>query len=143
MEIVSLATSVANDDYTVENMLAGTYVWETNGSLKHQEESVVFKVPDGSVVSGFDIASGSEKFEEMRIEEVTMDGSIGGELFGWNHCGTFSGDSIYPCNYTPASIEVTTTATRFKVSVRHTGSGSSDIAGVAIFRAVGIAAECV
>ena len=47
---------------------------------------------------------------------------------------------ISPSNYTPATIAVETTATRFKVSVRHTyGGGTSACAGVAIFRATGVA----
>ena len=44
---------------------------------------------------------------------------------------------ISPSNYTPATIAVETTATRFKVSVRHTFSYSD--AGVAVFRATGVA----
>ena len=44
-----------------------------------------------------------------------------------------------PSNYTPATIAVETTATRFKVSVRHTSGGYYTYAGLAIFRATGVA----
>ena len=52
--------------------------------------------------------------------------------------GTCSG-GYEPSDYTPATIAVETTATRFKVSVRHTIRSHNDIAGVAIFRAMGFA----
>jgi hypothetical protein len=43
-----------------------------------------------------------------------------------------------PSDDTTATIAVETTATRFKVSVRHARSYSA-VAGVAIFRAMGVA----
>ena len=76
----------------------------------------------------------------MCVEEVAGDGTVGATLVTWNHYGTHSG--VYngkPSNYNPATIEVETTATRFRVSVRHTYTGANVFAGVAIFRATGVA----
>ena len=143
MEIASTSTSEGgrSGSATVEKMLAGTKAWTTKGMPSHQEESVEFKVPPGSIVTSFEIASYAalSKFQ-MRIEEVSVDGSIGAELKEWNHCGTRRG-GYDPHNYTPVSVEVATTATRFKVSVRHIDDSTNTFcAGVAIFRAVGISA---
>ena len=44
-----------------------------------------------------------------------------------------------PSDYTPATIAVEATATRFKVSVRHTWRLMISPAGLAIFRATGVA----
>jgi hypothetical protein len=74
---------------------------------------------------------------QMCVEEVAADGTVGATLVAWKHYGTCSGYDGKPSNYTPATIAVETTATRFKVSVRHTFSYNS--AGVAIFRATGVA----
>jgi hypothetical protein len=160
VEIASAATSLSLQlDATVETMLAGTRVWLTDKIPQHQEESTELKVPDGSVVTGFNIASfyapgrwqrPLTQSSQMRIDEVGVDGSIGKELFGWNHCGYTApalrhGD---PWGYAPKTVVVTTTSTRFKVSVRHTdirsnneSNGGGCSAGVAIFRAVGTAAQ--
>ena len=76
----------------------------------------------------------------MCVEEVAADGTIGATLVAWDHYGALTGSSRTrrtPSNYTPATIVVKTTATRFKVSVRHTFSYSD--AGVAVFRATGVA----
>ena len=61
---------------------------------------------------------------------------VGATLVAWYHYGTCSGSK--PSDYTPATIAVETTATRFKVSVRHT-VGFNDSTGVAIFRPTGVA----
>jgi len=156
---VSIASGATSEDYggflgdlTVQNMLAGTRSWWTKDIAKNQVESVEVNVPDGSVVTGFNIASLSlpkrqgvsverRNASEMRIEAVALDGTVGSELFAWNHCGTDNSgyNSEIPSNHTPLSIAVSTTATRFKISVRQTWK--DDVcAGVNVFRAVGIAA---
>ena len=154
---VSIASGATSEDYggflgdlTVQNMLAGTKSWWTKDIAKNQVESVEVNVPDGSVVTGFNIASLSlgravdtslRNASEMRIEAVALDGTVGSELFAWNHCGTDNSgyNSEIPSNHTPLSIAVSTTATRFKISVRQTWK--DDVcAGVNVFRAVGIAA---
>ena len=74
----------------------------------------------------------------MCVEEVAADGTVGATLIAWKHYGTRSG-GYKPSDYTPATIAVETTATRFKVSVRHTSGGYYNDAGLAIFRATGVA----
>ena len=55
----------------------------------------------------------------MCVEEVAADDAVGATLIAWNNYGTHSGGSK-PSNYTLATIAVETTATRFKVCIRHT-----------------------
>jgi len=139
VEIASPASSEAGKSWTVEKMLKMEKVWGTDIIPRHQEESVKFKVPDGCFVTGFEIASRRFRSDsQMRIEEVKMDGTIGAELYGWNVCGTLSGDWKLPGDYAALSITVTTMATQFKVSVRHTDCSKTHRAGVAIFRAQGV-----
>jgi len=115
-------------------------VWITKGIPAHQAESVVLGVAAGSRVTSFDVASVASKSElQMCVEEVAADGTVGATLVAWKHYGTRSGDYINPSGYTPATIAVETTATRFKVSVRHTHSGISAYAGLHTFRATSIA----
>ena len=137
VEIVTPPTSEFNSTWTVINMLAGTEVWFTKHIPAHQVESVVLGVAAGSRLTSFDVASVySTSEKQMCVEEVAADGTIGATLIAWKHYGTYSGNWSKPSNYTPATIAVETTATRFKVSVRHTRSFNS--AGVAIFRATGV-----
>ena len=75
---------------------------------------------------------------QMCVEEVAADGTVGTTLIAWNHYGTRSGRGDKPSGYTPATIAVETTATRFKVSVRHAFSYNA-YTGLGIFRAVGVA----
>ena len=139
MEIASPASSEAGKSWTVEKMLKMEKVWGTDEIPRHKEESVKFKVPDGCFVTGFEIASRRFRSDsQMRIEEVKMDGTIGAELYGWNVCGTVTGDWKLPGDYAALSITVTTMATQFKVSVRHTDCSKTHRAGVAIFRAQGV-----
>jgi hypothetical protein len=58
--------------------------------------------------------------QQMCVEEVAADGTVGATLVAWKHYGTHSGSGFKPSAYTPATIAVETMATRFKVSVRHT-----------------------
>ena len=75
----------------------------------------------------------------MCVEEVASDDAVGATLIAWNNYGTHSGGSK-PSNYNLATIAVETTATRFKVCIRHTQDLRPDtFAGVAIFRATGVA----
>ena len=105
----------------------------------HQVESVVLGVAAGSRVTSFDVATTEGKSEfQMCVEEVAADGTVGATLVAWKHYGTYSGNWSKPSNYTPATIAVETTATRFKVSVRRTDSSYCN-AGVTIFRAAGVA----
>jgi len=143
VDIVTPATNETNCRYTAINMLAGTWVWHTSFIPGHQVESVVLGVAAGSRVTSFDVASLDSSSEyQMCVEEVAADGTVGATLVAWKQygtiTGTFSGSYLKPSNYTPATIAVETTATRFKVSVRHT-VGYNDNAGVAIFRATGVA----
>ena len=138
VEIVNPPTSEANSRYTAINMLAGEKVWFTKGMPAHQVESVVLSVAAGSRVTSFDVASAwSLSEQQMCVEEVAADGTVGATLIAWKHYGTRSG-GYKPSDYTPATIAVETTATRFKVSVRQT-FGSHNSAGLAIFRATGVA----
>ena len=140
VEIVTPPTSEYGD-FTAVNMLGGEKVWVTKVVPTHQAESVVLGVAAGSRVTSFDVASvGSRSDCEMCVEEVAADGTVGATLLAWNNYGTFSGFSDYrkPSNYTPATIAVETTATRFKVSVRHT-YGFKSAVGVAIFHTTGVA----
>jgi len=124
---------------TAINMLAGRKVWCTKAMPAHQAESVVLGVAAESRVTSFDVASYlSESERQMCVEEVAADGTVGATLVVWSDFGTFSGDYSKPSYYTPATIAVETTATRFKVSVRQT-YGANYYAGVAIFRATGVA----
>ena len=120
-------------------MLAGRKVWLTKNMPANQVESVVLGVAAGSRVTSFDVAPYASKSEiQMRVEEVAADGTVGATLVAWMHYGTFSGDYSKPSEHTPATIAVKTTATRFKVSVRHT-FGFNATTGLAIFRATGVA----
>ena len=74
----------------------------------------------------------------MCVEEVAADGTVGATLVAWNNYGTRSSSGWKLSNYTPATIAVETTATRFNVSVRHTPSLGNPSAGVAIFHATGV-----
>jgi len=138
---VEIATPPTNESsiFTAINMLAGTCGWHTSFMPGHQVESVVLGVAAGSRVTSFDGASYASRSQiQMCVEEVAADGTVGATLVAWKHYGTRSG-GYKPSNYTPATIAVETTATRFKVSVRHTLSYSTGNAGVAIFRATGVA----
>ena len=139
VEIVTPPTSEFDSNYTATNMLAGRKAWCTKWIPAHQAESVVLGVADGSRVTSFEVASHwSMPTCQMRVEEVAADGNAGASLLPWNHYGTLSGVTYKPSEHTPVTIAVETTATRFKVSVRHTFS-SSQHPGVAIFRATGAA----
>ena len=78
----------------------------------------------------------------MCVEEVAADGTVGATLLAWNHYGTCRATAGWygskTSDYTPTTIAVETTATRFKVPVRHT-VGFNDSTGVAIFRPTGVA----
>ena len=91
----------------------------------------------------FDVASAySRSVFEMCVVEVATDGTVGATLVAWNSYGTCTDiwEPHMAISYTPVTIAVETTATRFKVSVRHTGgSAYNDDAGVVIFRATGVA----
>ena len=148
-EIVTPATNVKRGRYgsfEVEKMLFKCVVqqiWQTDRIQARHEESVILKVPDESIVTGFHVATMSASINrQVRVEEVNVDGTIGAELQAWCHFGTqHPGGALgyQPSDYTPESISVWTTATQFKVSVRQTG-GDGWTAGLAIFRAVGVAA---
>ena len=139
VEIVTPAMSKLNSNYSATKMLAGKHVWFTKKMPSLQVESVVLGVAAGSRVTSFDVASLCRTSEQqMCVEEVAADGTVGATLLAWNHYGTHSGEVWKPSDYTPATIAVETTATRFKVSVRHT-FGINITAGLAIFRATGIA----
>ena len=141
VDIVTPATNETNCRYTAINMLAGTWVWHTSFIPGHQVESVVLGVAAGSRVTSFDVASLDSSSEyQMCVEEVAADGTVGATLVAWKHFGMYSGIGFFMLRkYTPATIAVETTATRFKVSVRHTVS-FNDSTGVAIFRPTGVAA---
>ena len=137
VEIASPATSTYGF-HSVENMLSSPLEnasWMTQGT--GQEESVELKVHDESVVSGFYLASpcsvaqsGKKKKKkyQIRVEEVLKHGAIGVELIGWNNFGA-DGQLDY--------ISVSTTATKFKISVRQVPNHKHADAGVGMFRAVG------
>ena len=76
----------------------------------------------------------------MCVEEVAADDTVGTTLIAWNDYGTCRATAGWhgskTSDYTPQSVE--TTATRFKVPVRHT-VGFNDSTGVAIFRPTGVA----
>ena len=138
VEIVNPPTSECSN-YTAAKMLAGEKVWITKDMPAHQPESVVLGVAAGSRVTSFDVASFLGMSEQqMCVEEVAADGTGGATLVAWKHYGTYSGNWSKPSNYTPATIAVETTATRLKVSVRHTFAMNTGT-GVAIFRATGVA----
>ena len=102
---------------------------------------VVVAFSAGSRVTSFDVASYASRSQiQMCVEEVAADGTVGATLVAWKHYGTRSGGYYKPLgsDYTPATIAVETTATRFRVSARHTCSYSAN-AGVAIFHATGVA----
>ena len=138
VEIVNPPTSECSN-YTAAKMLAGEKVWITKDMPAHQPESVVLGVAAGSRVTSFDVASFLGMSEQqMCVEEVAADGTVGATLVAWKHYGTRSGYGFGTRNYFPATIAVETTATRFKVSVRHTDT-QGNIPGLAIFRATGVA----
>jgi len=171
LSIASPATSEGgwNLKCTAKNLVAGTNVWATKNTYptsmvamcsanREQEESIVLEIPLGSIVTGFSIASlkvehyRSIEQSQMRIEEIMTDGTVGAELFAWSTCGTCV-PIMEPCEpssvYTPLSHAATTTATRFKVSVRSrwtrsitetVRSGNFPYAGVALFDVVGVVA---
>ena len=138
VEIVTPPTSEVSSNYSATKMLAGEKVWVTKVVHTHQAESVVLGVAAGSRVTSFDVASyWSRSDRQMCVEEVAVDDTVGATLVAWKHYGTCSGGAK-PSDYTPATIAVETTATRFKVSVRHTFAMNTGT-GVAIFRATGVA----
>ena len=139
VEIDTPATSEFNSTWTAVNMLAGKQAWRTKGMPARQVESVTLSVAAGSRVTSFDVASfASMSTCQMCVEKVAADGTVGATLIVWNHYGRFCGDWRKPSEHTPATIAVETTATRFKVSVRHT-FGFNATTGLAIFRATGVA----
>ena len=139
VEIVTWPTSEVSSNYSATKMLAGRKVWCAKVMPAHQVESVVLGVAAGSRVTSFDVASlWSMSESQMCVEEVAADGAVGATLIAWKHYGTCSGMGDEPSDYTPATIAVETTATRFKVSIRHAVLGDTS-AGLAIFRATGVA----
>ena len=138
VDIVTPATNEENCYFTVIGMLAGERAWCTNNVPAHQVESVVLGVAAGSRVTSFDVASYASKSKmQMCVEEVAADGTVGATLVAWKHYGTHSGSWAKPSNYTPATIAVETTATRFKISVRHTTDWCDVFTGLAVFRVTG------
>ena len=142
MEIVAPTTSEFSSTNTVTKMLVGTELWLTKTISTDQSENVVLGVAAGSLVTSLDVATyRCTSDRQMCVEEVAADGTVGAMLITWKHYGThseFSGGSYEPSDYTPATIAVETTATRFKVSIRHAVLGDTS-AGLAIFRATGVA----
>ena len=140
VEIVTPPMSEKNSFLTAIKMLAGKFAWYTKTMPAHQVESVVFSVAAGSRVTSFEVASRWSKSDrQVCVEEVGADGSsVGATLVAWNHFGTCSGFGLMPSNHTSDTIVVETTATRFKVSIRH-GREYETFASLTIFRAMGIA----
>ena len=76
---------------------------------------------------------------KSKTPNSTTHGAVGATLIaGKRDYGTCSGMGDEPSDDTTATIAVETTATRFKVSVRHTRSGFT-CTGVNILRATGVA----
>ena len=156
MKIVS-ATGM--HDMDPAGMLKSDWVCDTGRIGKDHEKSFELQVPDGSVVTGFNVATLCRG--QLRIVEVNADETTGAVLQEWKVCGKRSGlwtagsccgdlrcssqlgryPRWFPRNYTPEFIPVpvTTDALRFKVIVRQTFADDAQ-AGVAVFRALGIAA---
>ena len=137
VSVVTPATSEEGTVCTVANMLAGKSVWWTQHIVANQVESVVLSVDARSRIVSFAVASlYSESMRQMRIEEVAADGTVGATLVAWCYLGVRSED-FKPSNYTPVTIAVETTATRFKISVRHTTDWCDVFTGLAVFRVTG------
>ena len=144
----------------VKHLLTGQGIWKNDFKHCYAPEggrmkafSVELMVRDGTIVTGFNAASYccfAPAVHQMKIEEVKVDGTIGKVLFPWNGCGTWhehwsvGHDKIGGLkrrNCAPEHIPVSTTATRFKVSIRQNDKvGHNSYGGVAIFDAVGIPA---
>ena len=138
----------------IANMLNGTVALRAG-----EEESFIVGVASGSQISRFELASLSHPYtgrqdatpvvSEMRMDSLNMDGSVDEEIVPWDTYGTCT-SPLHLNTYTPAEILAVTPATRFKVYVRHTGVRADErscdqsevfgVAGVAIFRAFGVAA---
>ena len=141
--IVSCATS-SSFGYTVEAMLEGSRVWVTEEMPADQTESVVVSIPDGARVESFTVASfRAEGNMQMCVEEVKGGGSVVGRvLVPMMHYGTLKGHASERARYTPTILSVATTATRFRISVRHRKvAGATPVAraaGVAVFQITGL-----
>ena len=137
VKILTPETSTFSSTRTVGTMLEGTNVWATKRTFAGREESVILGVAAGSRVTSFDVATYmSRSTHQMCVEEVDMDGTVRATLIPWSSYGALCSNTGLPSDYTPATITVDTTATRFKVSARQTCSNGF-IAGVAVFRVFG------
>jgi hypothetical protein len=133
------ATSESPFGYTAEAMLDGSRVWCTEKIPADRVESVVVSIPDGTRVESFTVASfRAEGNMQMCVEEVEGDSVVGRALVPMAHYGTLEGPWTDRSRYTPTVLRVATTATRFKISVRHR-AGDGAAAGVAVFEVTGIA----
>ena len=141
---LSQVLDLRTTDPALEKLLAGESDLRSRGSTQFD-----VTVPDGSIVMSFEIATlATHKNCQADVVEINADGTVGACLVPYGYYG-YGRDSKFwdgsrsdagkPSSYRPESVPVTTTATRFRLSV-HDGSGYNDSGGMGIFRAIGISA---
>ena len=126
-----------------ESMLAGEMcfgVWMTKPIPAGQTENVTVCAADGSRVTSFELATIGHNVSEVSIESVDAEDNPLETLVAWQSCGTCSasGEVFNPSDYAPKMFPVVSSATKFRITIRHTSVRSTYIAaGLAVCRAHG------
>ena len=168
VHIVRPATSEwTHSGYTVEKMLQGEQVWNTEPIARGRIASVVVGVGGRCRVTGIELAS-TDGGCQLSVEEV-LDGDDVGSDGGERSCDESTGGSAatrtercvangagrvlvargifgnyngggphLPRKYSARTLKIATHATRFRITVMHDRAGGTYSAGVAIFRMHGI-----
>ena len=138
---LSQVLDLTTTDPALEKLLAGESSLSSRGSKQFD-----VSVPEGSIVMSFEIATlATTKTCQVDVAEINADGTVGARLVPCGYYGYGRDSKLWdgsrsdagrPSSYRPESFPVTTTATRFRLSV-HDRGGYNDGGGLGIFRAIG------
>jgi len=125
------ATSQLDVRRSVQALLDGRSVWKTLPISRGRVESVIVQVAHDHRVTSFELASlAAEAGFEMKIDTIDAHSGAWNRLIPWGPYGNVKNDgSPYEAQW----YQISSAATRFKISVKHTRRGAVS-AGVAIFR---------
>ena len=125
------ATSQLDVRRSVQALLDGRSVWKTVPISRGRVESVIVQVAHDHRVTSFELASlAAEAGFEMKIDTIDAHSGAWNRLIPWGKYGNVKNDGS---PYEPQWYQISSAATRFKISVKHTRRGVVS-AGVAIFR---------
>ena len=143
LSIVSMASTEMDGDATLAAMLEGRSSWITKLTSDGKIETAVVGTAAGCVVRALRIATyGDSARIETRVEEWDRAARCpGAELLPFKKYGVYNGKgAVDPARYTAEVVAVTTEATAFRISLRHTYVGQTKNIALAVFGALGDAA---